>query len=242
MELNIYNRAGELKETVSPSSSSQWVREIGAEYVVSLSFKTWDFFMLDVNDYIEMGGCKFKIKKEYRPKQISTQEYSYQVHFYGREHDAEDIKLCRLTQGEDDLEVTFAYEATPLEMLTKVVQNLNRNTDNVMWRVGEAVYAPRQTFEFNDVFCWDALNNIAAQLETEWWIDGDYLNMCKCERGESVSLGYMQGLTSLTQQENSNTVRFFTRLIPRGSTKNIDRNKYGYDRRKHSASCVFLSK
>ena len=132
MELNIYNRAGELKETVSPSSSSQWVREIGAEYVVSLSFKTWDFFMLDVNDYIEMGGCKFKIKKEYRPKQISTQEYSYQVHFYGREHDAEDIKLCRLTQGEDDLEVTFAYEATPLEMLTKVVQNLNRNTDNVI--------------------------------------------------------------------------------------------------------------
>ena len=240
MELNIYNRAGELKETVSPSSSSQWVREIGAEYVVSLSFKTWDFFMLDVNDYIEMGGCKFKIKKEYRPKQISTQEYSYQVHFYGREHDAEDIKLCRLTQGEDDLEVTFAYEATPLEMLTKVVQNLNRNTDNVMWRVGEAVYAPRQTFEFNDVFCWDALNNIAAQLETEWWIDGDYLNMCKCERGESVSLGYMQGLTSLTQQENSNTVRFFTRLIPRGSTKNIDRNKYGYDRLQLPSRAKFI--
>ncbi len=49
--------------------------------------------MLDVNDYIEMGGCKFKIKKEYHTKQISTQEYSYQVHFYGREHDGR-ISSC----------------------------------------------------------------------------------------------------------------------------------------------------
>lgn len=240
MELKIYNRTGEQKAVVSLLPSSQWTREVNGENVVSLSFKTWEFFMLDVNDYIELGGCKFKIKKEYRPKQISTQEYSYQVHFYGREHDAEDIKLCRLTQGEDDLEVTFAYEATPLEMLTKVVQNLNRNTDGVTWKAGEAVDAPRQTFEFNDVFCWDALNNIAAQLETEWWVDGDYLNLCKCERGESVSLGYLQGLTSMTQQENSNTVRFFTRLIPRGSTKNIDRSKYGYDRLQLPSRAKFI--
>lgn len=240
MELKIYNRTGEQKAIVSPLSSSQWTREVSGENVVSLSFKTWEFFMLDVNDYIKLDGYKFKIKKEYRPRQISTQEYSYQVHFYGREHDAEDIKLCRLTQGEDDLEVTFAYEATPLEMLSKLVQNLNRNTDGVTWKVGEAVDAPRQTFEFNDVFCRDALNSIAAQLETEWWVDGDYLNLCKCERGESVELGYLQGLTSLTQQENTNTVRFFTRLIPRGSTKNIDRSKYGYDRLQLPSRAKFI--
>ncbi|MEI3467577.1 MAG: hypothetical protein V8Q76_01335 [Bacteroides intestinalis] len=40
----------------------------------------------------------------------------------------------------------------------------------------------------------------------------------------------MQGLTSLTQSENSNDVKFFTRLIPLGSTKNIDRSRYGYSR------------
>ena len=240
MELKIYNQTGKLKATVSPSSSSQWLREVGVEYVVSLSFKTWEYFMLEVNDYIYVGGYKFKIKKEYRPKQVSKLEYSYQVTFYGREHDAEDIKLCRLTLGEDDLEVTFAYEATPLEMLAKVVQNLNRNTDGTVWKVGEAIDAPRQTFEFNDVFCWDGLNDIASQLVTEWWVDGDYVNLCKCERGESVSLGYLQGLTSLTQQENSNTVRFFTRLIPRGSTKNIDRSKYGYDRLQLPSRAKFI--
>ena len=40
----------------------------------------------------------------------------------------------------------------------------------------------------------------------------------------------MLGLTSLTQSENSNDVKFFTRLIPLGSTKNIDRSRYGYSR------------
>ena len=39
----------------------------------------------------------------------------------------------------------------------------------------------------------------------------------------------MKGLkTGLTQNENSNSIKWFTRLIPVGSTKNIDPSKYGY--------------
>ena len=56
------------------------------------------------------------------------------------------------------------------------------------------------------------------------------INLTRCERGELVELGYLQGLTSLVQSENSDDVKFFTRLIPLGSTKNIDRSRYGYSR------------
>ena len=229
MELAIYNRQGTLKRKVSPDSSSRWTEEVGAEFVVTVNFTTWEFFVLSVGDYVEISGKRFSIKKEYRPKKTDTQKYTYNISFYGREHDMQDLLFCRLNQGEDDLESVFAYDGTPMEMLEKLVANMNRNTDGVTWRAGQAVTGDRKTINFNGLFCWDAAGEIAGAWETEWWLDGEYLNIGKCEHGERVTLGYMKGLkTGLTQNENSNSVKWFTRLIPVGSAKNIDPSKYGY--------------
>lgn len=229
MELEIYDRQGALKRKVSPDSSSRWTEEVGAEFVVTVNFTTWEFFVLSVGDYVEISGKRFSIKKEYRPKKTDTQKYTYNISFYGREHDMQDLLFCRLNQGEDDLESVFAYDGTPMEMLEKLVANMNRNTDGVTWRAGQAVTGDRKTINFNGLFCWDAAGEIAGAWETEWWLDGEYLNIGKCEHGERVTLGYMKGLkTGLTQNENSNSIKWFTRLIPVGSTKNIDSSKYGY--------------
>ena len=229
MELEIYDRQGALKRKVSPDSSSRWTEEVGAEFVVTVNFTTWEFFVLSVGDYVEISGKRFSIKKEYRPKKADTQKYTYNISFYGREHDMQDLLFCRLNQGEDDLESVFAYDGTPMEMLEKLVANMNRNTDGVTWRAGQAVTGDRKTINFNGLFCWDAAGEIAGAWETEWWLDGEYLNIGKCEHGERVTLGYMKGLkTGLTQNENSNSIKWFTRLIPVGSTKNIDPSKYGY--------------
>lgn len=229
MELAIYNRQGTLKRKVSPDSSSRWTEEVGTEFVVTVNFTTWEFFVLSVGDYVEISGKRFSIRKEYRPKKTDTQKYTYNISFYGREHDMQDLLFCRLNQGEDDLESVFAYDGTPMEMLEKLVANMNRNTDGVTWRAGQAVTGDRKTINFNGLFCWDAAGEIAGAWETEWWLDGEYLNIGKCEHGERVTLGYMKGLkTGLTQNENSNSVKWFTRLIPVGSAKNIDPSKYGY--------------
>lgn len=229
MEVAIYNRQGTLKRKVSPDSSSRWTEEVGTEFVVTVNFTTWEFFVLSVGDYVEISGKRFSIKKEYRPKKTDTQKYTYNISFYGREHDMQDLLFCRLNQGEDDLESVFAYDGTPMEMLEKLVANMNRNTDGVTWRAGQAVTGDRKTINFNGLFCWDAAGEIAGAWETEWWLDGEYLNIGKCEHGERVTLGYMKGLkTGLTQNENSNSIKWFTRLIPVGSTKNIDPSKYGY--------------
>lgn len=229
MELTIYNKTGEVKKIVSPKSNSEWTEEVGVEHVVSVTFSTWEFFILSVGDYILVDDRKFSVKKVYRPKQSNTQKYTYNISFYGREHDMEDILFCRLNQGDDDLESVFAYDGTPLEFLQKLVDNMNRNTDGVLWRVGEAITADRQNINFNGVYCWDAASEIAKVFETEWWMDGEYLNISKCERGEKVELGYGEGLKSgLSQEENTNAIKWFTRLIPVGSSKNIDPSVYGY--------------
>lgn len=229
MELKIYDKQGIVKMTVSPDNSSQWNHEVGVENVVTVNFTTWEFLVLEVGWYILVEGHRFSIKSEYRPKHIHNSKYTYNLKFYGREHDTQDILFCRLNQGEDDLESVFAYDGTPMDFLNKVVANMNRNSDGVVWKAGEAITANRKTINFNGLYCWDALGEIARTFGSEWWMDGEYVNLSKCIRGESVSLGYGEGLKSgLTQNENTNAVKWFTRLIPVGSSKNIDKNKYGY--------------
>ena len=228
MELKIYNQNGELKLTASTSSSSTWNTELMTENAVSVSFTHPFYVPLDVNDYVLLSGIKFSINKEYKPKQKSTQEYTYSVKFYGPEHDAQRVMYLNLTDKQYD--VQFSLDGSPREHLKKWVDNMNRIYGREVWSIGDVVVAPNQTIEYNNLSCWDALASIAEAFETEWWADGFTMNLSRCERGERVSLGYMQGLTSLTQSENSNDVKFFTRLIPLGSTKNIDRSRYGYSR------------
>ena len=228
MELKIYNRSGELKLTVSTSSSTTWNQELMKEYSVSASFTHPSYVMLDVEDYVLLEGVKFSIKKEYKPRQKDTQTYSYSVKFYAPIHDAEQVKYLHLTDGAYNPQ--FSLDGGPREHLQKWVENMNRIYGREVWRIGDVVVADNRTIEYNNVTCWDAATMIAEAFGTEWWTDGFTFNLSRCEHGELVELGYMRGLTSLAQSENSDSVKFFTRLIPLGSTKNIDPSRYGFSR------------
>lgn len=228
MELKIYNRSGELKLTVSTSSSSTWNQELMKEYSVSVSFTHPSYVMLDVEDYVLLEGVKFSIKKEYKPRQKDTQTYSYSVKFYAPIHDAEQVKYLHLTDGAYNPQ--FSLDGGPREHLQKWAENMNRIYGREVWRIGDVVVADNRTIEYNNVTCWDAATMIAEAFGTEWWTDGFTFNLSRCEHGEPVELGYMRGLTSLAQSENSDSVKFFTRLIPLGSTKNIDPSRYGFSR------------
>ena len=228
MELKIYNRSGELKLTVSTSSSSTWNQELMKEYSVSVSFTHPSYVMLDVEDYVQLEGVKFSIKKEYKPRQKDTQTYSYSVKFYAPIHDAEQVKYLHLTDGAYNPQ--FSLDGGPREHLQKWAENMNRIYGREVWSIGDVVVADNRTIEYNNVTCWDAATMIAEAFGTEWWTDGFTFNLSRCEHGEPVELGYMRGLTSLAQSENSDSVKFFTRLIPLGSTRNIDPSRYGFSR------------
>lgn len=228
MELKIYSQSGGLKLAASTSSSSTWNRELMTENAVSASFTHPFYVPLDVNDYVMLEGVKFSVKKEYKPKQKDRQTYSYSVKFYAPIHDAEQVMYLHLTDGEYNPQ--FSLDGSPREHLQKWVENMNRIYGKEVWSIGDVVVADNRTIEYNNVTCWDAATQIAEAFGTEWWADGFTFNLSRCERGERVELGYMQGLTSLVQSENSDDVKFFTRLIPLGSARNIDASRYGFSR------------
>lgn len=228
MELKIYNQSGGLKLTVPVTSSSTWNLELMSENALSLSFTVPACVPLQVNDYITLEGVRFSVKKEYKPRKKNSQEYRYSVKFYAPIHDAQQVIYLHLTDGQ--YEPQFSLDGSPREHLQKWVDNMNRIYGEERWRIGDVIDAPDGNIEYNNTTCWDALASMAETFSTEWWSDGFYINLCCCERGERVELGYMQGLVSLTQTENSDDVKFFTRLIPLGSTRNIDRSRYGFSR------------
>lgn len=228
MELKIYNQSGGLKLTVPVTSSSTWNLELMSENALSLSFTVPACVPLQVNDYITLEGVRFSVQKEYKPRKKNSQEYRYSVKFYAPIHDAQQVIYLHLTDGQ--YEPQFSLDGSPREHLQKWVDNMNRIYGEERWRIGDVIDAPDGNIEYNNTTCWDALASMAETFSTEWWSDGFYINLCRCERGERVELGYMQGLASLTQTENSDDVKFFTRLIPLGSTRNIDRSRYGFSR------------
>lgn len=229
MELKIYDKANNLRLTASPNSSSSVTEEIGGECSVSASFTHTEYVPLDVDDYIEVEGVRYKVKSRYRPKQKNTQTYEYSVKFYAPIHEAEDT-LMLFQEGGTTSE--FSYDGGPREHLQLWIDNMNRRAGGNLWSIGTVITAENKTIDYRNVKCWDAAfgsNGIAATFGTEMWADGYVINLCKAERGEVVELGYLQGLTNLAQEDNGE-VKFFTRLFPLGSTRNIDATKYGYSR------------
>ena len=65
-----------------------------------------------------------------------------------------------------------------------------------------------------------------AGNRAEWWCEGQTVNVCRCEQGEEVTLGYGKGLTGL-ECDMADNAKFYTRLYPIGSSKNIDRRNTG---------------
>ena len=241
MELKIYDKANNLRLTASPNSSSSVTEEIGGECSVSASFTHTAYVPLDVDDYIEVEGVRYKVKSRYRPKQKNTQTYEYSVKFYAPIHDAEDT-LMLFQEGGTTSE--FSYDGGPREHLQLWIDNMNRRAGGNLWSIGTVITAENKVIDYRNVKCWDAAfgsNGIAATFGTEMWADGYVINLCKAERGEVVELGYLQGLTNLAQEDNGE-VKFFTRLFPLGSTRNIDATKYGYSRLQLPSREIYVDK
>ncbi len=85
--------------------------------------------------------------------------------------------------------------------------------------------------DYEGKYCNEALKEIAEAVggQAEWWVEGQTVNVCRCEHGEEITLGYGKGLTSL-ERDTTGTDNFYTRLFPIGSTRNIDPSKYGHSR------------
>jgi hypothetical protein len=224
--MKIYSQDGILKATVSPDDNSTNQKEIMGDNVLNLSFTLYDYIDIDVNDYVDFLGERYWALERVIPNQKSTVAWEYSVKLYALESLIKRIIVLKLVDNE--MEPVFSLTAPAREHVGLIVDNINRVIDGD-WKAGEVVSTPNLTIDYSGTFVNKALDELASQAETEWWIEGTTVNLTRCEHGAPVKLGYRAGLLSISRDTNENT-KFFTRLFPVGSSRNIDRSVYGFGR------------
>ena len=228
MVLTIYDRAGNPRAELAPNDSSTQAKEIQGDNVLTLSFTLYEHVELDVDDYVDFEGERYWLTEQYRPKQVSTKEWKYDLKLYGIESLLRNILVIKTVDDEND--PVFTLTAPPREHVAMVVKCMNDGWNNTTdWKVGQVDGTENIVIDYFGKYCDEALREIAEKVGAEYWTEGQTVNVCRCEHGEPITLGYNNGLTSIDPGKADN-VKFYTRLWPVGSSRNIDPEKYGHTR------------
>lgn len=228
MLITIYDKVGNPKVELSPNDSSTQATEIQGDNVLTLSFTHYEHIDLDVDDYADFEGERYWLTEKYRPKQKSTKEWSYDIKLYGVESMIKRLLVIKTVDNEE--EPVFTLTAPPREHVAMIVRCMNDGMGNITdWKAGQVDGTENIVIDYFGKYCDQALKEIAEKVGAEWWVEGQTVNICKCEHGEPVFMGYDKGLTGI-EPTTADNVDFYTRLYPVGSSRNIDREKYGYSR------------
>ena len=228
MLLTLYKQNGDEKATLSPNDTSRQEKEVQGDNVLSLSFTLYEYVSIDVNDYVVFDGERYWAVEKYLPAEKSTVEWEYNVKLYGVESLIK--RLLVLNNADGEMEAVFSLTAKPVEHMRLIVANINEGLGSEGdWMVGAVVGTENVVIDYTGKYCDEALKELAGAVGAEWWIEGTTVNLCRCERGEELTLGYGEGLLSL-DRDRAEGAKFYTRLFPIGSSRNIDQEAYGASR------------
>ncbi len=227
MELKIYSGDGTLKLSVEPRDNSTQVEEIQVGNVLNISFTLPRRVSFEVNDYVDFLWRRYWLTEKYRPVQRSTMEWEYSMKFYGLENLISRFLVLNTTDGGN--EPVFTLTAPPREHVALIVKSINAGFGTNDWKVGTVESGDNIVVDYHGKYCDEGLKAVADAAGTEYWIEGTTVNLCRCEHGERVTLGYRNGLTKI-QPDVADNAKVYTRLFPTGSSKNIDPAKYGHSR------------
>ena len=228
MLLTIFDRYNQKRADICPNENSTQSKEVQGDNILALSFTLYEHITLDVNDYIDFHSERYWLMERYSPKQKSSIEWEYNLNFYGVESLLKRFLVLKTVDGEN--EPVFTLTAPPLEHVKLIVECLNEGMGKITdFKVGAITGTENIVVDYEGKYLDEALKEIAEKVGAEWWIEGQTLNVSRCEHGEEVTLGYGKGLTEL-EKDQADNAKFYTRLFPIGSNKNINREQYGYSR------------
>lgn len=222
--IEIYGSDNRLKCRIEPANNSQQDKTLGGDNLLSLSFVHHSFVQLDVNDWCEFEGERYWLQERYLPTQKNDCEWDYDMKLYGVESLIKRLLVLKNPDGEN--EAVFTLTAPASEHVRLIVGCINAGMGTSDWKVGSVIATENLTIDYSGTFCDEGLRKVAETAKTEWWIEGQTVNVCRCEHGEELTLRYPESITQL-ERDTADGVKFYTRLFPMGSTRNIDRAKYG---------------
>lgn len=208
--------------------NSYTVEEIMGEDTLTLNFLSRNVVNLQINDYIDFEGTKYKVRhNEKVTKRETSLGWEYTVQFYSSRYDLLDAEF--FLHGTPERKKNFDYyTGTARDWLTLFVKNMNRTGSG--WVAGSCIESRMVTLSFKDKKVGTVLDELIKELDTEYWISGQTINIGRREyssNGLVLAQGEGMGFTELEVSAVDDTPPV-TVLYPYGSDKNLGPD-YGAD-------------
>jgi hypothetical protein len=182
--LTLYDSNKEKKAVLAPSDSSVQDKALQSDNVLSLSLSHYDCIVLEVNDYVEFLGERYWVAERYCPKQKSAREWVYDVKLYGIESLIKRFLVIKSTDGDNDVEFTLTAPAS--EQVALIVRAINDGMGTSDWKVGTVVATENLVVDYEGTYCDEGLKKVAELAETEYWIEGTTVNVCRWKHGRTT--------------------------------------------------------
>lgn len=225
--MKIYKSNGTLLMDIDPEDDSYRRRAIMGDNKVSLHFLSPEPKNIPLNSYIEYMGERYTL---YRPVSVSKQgkrNFSYTATFEGYKEILKKYKYKFLSSV--PFEIKFTLTAKPRVFLQLLVDNLNRSDSG--WSIGTCIEATEKTLSFNINWCYDVLNTLAKEFNTEWDIENKRISLRKVERFKTdplvITYGMGKGLKPGISKQPTKETFPPSILLVQGGNQNISYKDYG---------------
>lgn len=221
----IYNDKGKKLLEIEVDDNSYRHRVIMGDYNLTLYYSLAEHVELPVGCYCDYQGERFTLERPEAFKMKHSRSFEYTVTMESSQAKAKIWKFRNPVDGR----LKFSLTAKPHEHLQMFVDNMNRR--DMGWAVGSCVSGDEVCISYSHAFCYEALEQMASTLNTEFEFNGKTVSLRKVEYNKNnplpLSYGRGNGFKPNVGRSNYGETPPTEILYVQGGSDNIDPSKYG---------------
>lgn len=221
----IYNDKGKKLLEIEVDDNSYRHRVIMGDYNLTLYYSLAEHVELPVGCYCDYQGERFTLERPEAFKMKHSRSFEYTVTMESSQARAKIWKFRNPVDGR----LKFSLTAKPHEHLQMFVDNMNRRDTG--WSVGSCVSGDEVCISYSHAFCYEALEQMASTLNTEFEFNGKTVSLRKVEYNKNnplpLSYGRGNGFKPNVGRSNYGETPPTEILYVQGGSDNIDPSKYG---------------
>lgn len=221
----IYSDKGKKLLEIEVDDNSYRHRVIMGDYNLTLYYSLAEHVELPVGCYCDYQGERFTLERPEAFKMKHSRSFEYTVTMESSQAKAKIWKFRNPVDGR----LKFSLTAKPHEHLQMFVDNMNRRETG--WAVGSCVSGDEVCISYSHAFCYEALEQMASTLNTEFEFNGKTVSLRKVEYNKNnplpLSYGRGNGFKPNVGRSNYGETPPTEILYVQGGSDNIDPSKYG---------------
>ncbi len=220
----IYDRNGRTVLNITVDDNSYGYEAIMGDHNIVLRYSLAEHVEIPVGAYCTFENARYYLMRPEALKMKHSRNFEYTVTMEAPEARAKIWKFRNTVDGR----LKFSLTAKPHEHLQMFVDNMNRRDSG--WAVGECIDGAEVLISYDHAFCYDALAQMASELNTEFEFNGKIVSLRKLEYNKSnpldLSYGRGNGFKPDIGRSNYGDNAPTEILYVQGGVDNIDRSKY----------------